>query len=521
MLEDCLLAIDYGTQSVRALLFNPRGELIESARLPVEPYVSPQYGWAEQAPEYFWRMLGEACRALWAKAGAWRSALRGVALTTQRGTVINVDERGAALRPAIVWLDQRQTQGVKPVGGAWGLLFRLIGMRKTLAYLQAEAEANWIAKHQPEVWARTHKYLLLSGYLTYKLTGNFVDSVGCQVGYLPFDYRRQRWAASWSWQWQALPLRPDMLPDLVEVGGELGRITAEAAEMTGIPPGTPLIAAAADKACEMLGCGAILPHVGHISYGTTATFNTFHRRYVEAIPLIPPYPAAVPRAYALETQISRGYWMVDWFKREFGAAELHLAAERGVSAESLLDALAAQAPPGALGLILQPYWSPSIKVPGAEAKGAVIGFGGVHTRAHLYRAILEGIAYALREAAQRAERKTGLRLQEVRVSGGGSQSEQAMQITADVFGVTALRPHLYEASGLGAAIVAAVGLGLHSDFETAIRAMTRMGRAYEPQAENHSLYDALYERVYKRLYRGVRPLYAEISRITGYPKLMG
>jgi sugar (pentulose or hexulose) kinase len=517
MRQECLLAIDYGTQSVRALLFDLRGQLIESVRLIVEPYVSPQYGWAEQAPDYFWQKLGEACRALWAKASAWRSALRGVALTTQRGTVINVDESGAALRPAIVWLDQRQTQGVKPVGGLWGLLFRLIGMRGTLAYLQAEAEANWIAKHQPEVWARTHKYLLLSGYLTYKLTGRFADSVGCQVGYLPFDYRAQRWANARSWHWQALPIKREMLPELVAVGSPLGAITAAAAEWTGIPEGTPLIAAAADKACEMIGCGVIVPHIGHISYGTTATFNTFQRRYIEAIPMIPPYPAAVSGAYALETQISRGYWMVDWFKREFGAPELHMAAERGVPAESLLDALAAQVPPGALGLILQPYWSPGIKVPGAEAKGAVIGFGGVHTRAHLYRAILEGIAYALREAAQRTERRTGVRLREVRVSGGGSQSEQAMQITADVFGLPSARPHVYEASGLGAALVAAVGLGLHSDYEAAVQAMTHIGRIYEPKSENHSLYSALYERVYKRLYRGVRPLYSEISRITGYP----
>ncbi|PJF37388.1 MAG: carbohydrate kinase [Candidatus Thermofonsia Clade 1 bacterium] len=521
MPQECLLAIDYGTQSVRALLFNLQGDLVESVRLAVEPYVSPQHGWAEQAPEYFWEMLSQACRALWAKAGAWRAALRGVALTTQRGTVINVDRAGQPLRPAILWLDQRQTQGVKPVGGWWGLLFRLIGMRKTLAYLQAEAEANWIAKHQPEIWRRTHKYLLLSGYLSYKLTGQFVDSVGCQVGYLPFDYRAQRWASRRSWHWQALPLTPEMLPDLVEVGGVLGAITAEAAEATGIPAGMPLIAAAADKACEMLGCGVLMPQVGHISYGTTATFNTLQRRYIEAIPMIPPYPAAVPKAYALETQISRGYWMVDWFKREFGAPELRLAAERGVPAESLLDALAAQVPPGALGLILQPYWSPGIKVPGIEAKGAVIGFGGAHTRAHLYRAILEGIAYALREAAQRTERRTGLKLREVRVSGGGSQSEQAMQITADVFGLPAVRPHLYEASGLGAALVAAVGLGLHSDYQAAVQAMTRLGRAYEPKAENHSLYNALFERVYKRLYRGVRPLYAEISRITGYPSPLG
>ncbi len=519
--QDCLLAIDYGTQSVRALLFDLCGNLIESARVLVEPYVSPQHGWAEQNPDYFWQMLSQACQQLWAKAGEYRAALRGVALTTQRGTILNLDKDGQPLRPAIVWLDQRRTHGVKPVGGWWGLAFRLVGMTRTVAYLQAEAEANWIAKHQPEIWARTHKYLLLSGYLTYRMTGNYADSVGCQVGYIPFDYRAQQWAKPSSWHWQAMPVTPEMLPELVPPGGLLGSITAAAAAATGIPAGTPLIAAAADKACEMLGSGGIAPHIGCISYGTTATFNTLHYRYLEAIPMIPPYPAAIPNAYALETQISRGYWMVDWFKREFGAPELHAAAERGVPAESLLDALAEQAPPGAMGLILQPYWSPGIKMPGAEAKGAVIGFGGVHTRAHLYRAILEGIAYALREAAQRAERRASLHLREVRVSGGGSQSDQAMQITADVFGMPALRPHLYEASGLGAAIVAAVGLGLHSNFESAVQAMTHVGRVYEPQAENHSLYDALYERVYKRLYRGVRPLYNEISRITGYPGRIG
>ena len=130
-----------------------------------------------------------------------------------------------------------------------------------------------------------------------------------------------------------------MLPDLVPPAGRLGEITPEAAEATGIPAGLPLIAAAADKACEVIGAGCLEPHIGCLRYGTTATINTTHRKYIEVIPLIPPYPAAVPGAYSLEIQIYRGFWMVSWFKQEFGLREQRLADERGVEPEVLFDEL--------------------------------------------------------------------------------------------------------------------------------------------------------------------------------------
>ena len=514
MTRELILAIDNGTQSVRALLFDPQGSLIAKSRVPIEPYTSAAPGLAEQRPEVFWEAVGQACRGLWAMPGVDRQAVAGVALTSQRSTMINLGIDGQPLRPAIVWLDQRRTEGLPPVGGLWGLAFRLSGMSGTVAYLQAEAEANWIRSHQPEVWERTHKYLFLSGYLTYRLTGRYVDSVGCQVGYIPFDYKHQRWSSKWDWKWQAVPMDPSLLPDLVSPAQPLGEITPEATEATGIPAGLPLIAAAADKACEVLGAGCLEPHIGCLSYGTTATINTTHRRYVEVIPLIPPYPSAVPGAYSLELQIYRGYWMVTWFKHEFGLHEQRLAEARGVEPEALFDELVRAVPPGSQGLTLQPYWSPGLRHPGPEAKGAIVGFGDVHTRAHLYRAILEGLAYALREGAERTSRRSGIPITALRVAGGGSQSEAAMQLTADVFGLPASRPHVYEASGLGAAIVAAVGLGLHRDFETAVAAMTRVGRTFEPEARAHALYDALYRNVYLQMYDRLRPLYEEIRRIT-------
>jgi sugar (pentulose or hexulose) kinase len=516
--KDLLLAIDNGTQSLKALIFDLEGQLVAKEVVPFAPYFSDHPAWAEQDPDVFWQALCRACQGIWQNHRIDKQRIAGVALTTQRGTVVNVDKNGHPLRPAMLWLDQRKTYGLPPVGGLWGLIFKLAGLTKTVAYLQAEAEANWIRTYQPDIWQKTHKYLLLSGYLTYKLVEKFVDSVGCQVGYVQFDYKRLCWAAGWSWRWRVLPFDLALLPELITPAKILGTITIRASKETGIPEGLPLIAAAADKACEVIGSGSLESSIGCLSYGTTATINVTHKKYVEPIPLLPPYPSAVPDYHTVEVQVFRGYWMVNWFKEQFGHLEEQAAVEQGLSPEELFDKLVDDIPPGSMGLILQPYWTPGLKMPGPEAKGAVIGFGDVHTRAHLYRSILEGLAFALREGKERIERRSRTPVTSLRVSGGGSQSRNALQLTADIFGLPTAKPHLYETSGLGAAIDAAVGLGLHKDFQTAVKAMTHVGAVYEPDQKNHEIYDALYRDVYKKLYKRLRPLYERIREITGYPK---
>jgi sugar (pentulose or hexulose) kinase len=284
-----------------------------------------------------------------------------------------------------------------------GFFFKLAGLSSLMAYLRAEAESNWLRLHQPEIWQRTAKFLMLSGFLTHRLIGRYVDSVGCQVGYLPFDYKRQAWAGSRSWRWKAMGIEPDKLPELLRPGQVLGEITKQASLASGIPQGLPLIAAASDKACEVIGSGSLEPSVGCLSYGTTATINVTHERYIEPVRLLPPYPSAVPDYYSLEVIIYRGFWMVSWFKEEFGHPERVLAEMECVEVEELFDRLVEDVPPGAMGLMLQPYWSPGIRTPGPEAKGAVIGFGDVHTRAHLYRSILggPGLCLARRQGAHR------------------------------------------------------------------------------------------------------------------------
>ncbi len=512
-----LLAIDNGTQSVRALLFDLQGKLLGKGKVELQAYVSPQPGWAEQDPEYYWQSLAEACRRLWEQVAIDKRQIKGVALTTQRGTVINVDTQGLALRPAMVWLDQRSAEVRGRIKGPWGWLFRLIGAEATVDYFRAQAEVNWIAQQQPDIWAKTHKVLLLSGFLTHRLTGQFVDSVACCVAYLPFDYKRLKWAAPHDWKWQAMPVRREQLPELRKPGELLGKISAKASQLTGIPEGLSLIAAGADKACEVLGAGGVKPGTACLSYGTTATINTTHSLYRETIPLIPPYPSAIPDHYNSEVMIYRGFWMVSWFKKEFGLSETQRAEKLGVEPEVLFDELVNSVPVGSMGLMLQPYWSPGIREPGLEAKGAIIGFGDVHTRAHIYRAILEGLAYALRAGKERIEKRSRVQIGRLLVSGGGSQSDAAMQLTADIFGLPAERPHTFETSGLGAAIDCAVGLGLHPDFPAAMAAMTRVGTVFLPQPEAQHTYERLYREVYQRMYKQLRPLYRSIRAITGYP----
>ncbi|HUR40550.1 MAG TPA: FGGY-family carbohydrate kinase [Verrucomicrobiae bacterium] len=518
MSEPRLLAIDVGTQSARAIVFDARGNLLARQQMVFEPtYHSPQPGWAEQDPEIYWSSVVECCQRLWRDGPVKPEEISGLALTTQRSTVICLDGDGRVLRPAILWLDQRRCDAPPPLGAALNVMFRAAGAHALIDHFQRDAEANWLAQHQPALWRETKKYLFLSGWLSYRLTGDYVDSAGCQVGYVPFDYKRLEWARPGDFKWKAVAVRREQLPRLVPPGRPLGVLSPEAAGELGLPARLPIVAAAADKACEVLGSGALEPGVAALSFGTTATINTTQRRYVEVQRMLPPYPAALPGAFNTEIQIYRGFWMVSWFKREFAHREEALARERGVAVESLFDDLIRGVPPGSLGLTLQPYWSPGVRDPGPEAKGAIIGFGDVHTRAHLYRAILEGLVYGLRGGKEQIERRTGRKLERVVVAGGGSQSDTAMQIAADVFGLPAERPAVYETSALGAAMNLAVGLGVHADHATAVAAMARSGARFSVDEGARKTYDRLYREIYAALYPRLRPLYRGIRDITGYP----
>lgn len=512
-----LLSIDNGTQSVRAIVFDRDGQLIDKARIAIEAYRSPEPGWAEQDADYYWQALLDACQLLWQQGKVKPDQIAALSVTTQRGTVVNVDKAGQALRPAIVWLDQREAPAPVHLGALeWPL--RITGLKSSIAYFASQAEANWIAQCQPEIWAKTHKYLLLSGYHNFRLTGQYVDSVASQVGYIPFDYKTQQWSGASSWHWRALPLRPDMLPALRPAGSELGKLCEAAASQLGLPQGLSVIASGSDKACESLGAGSVDASVGCMSYGTTATYNGNFDRHIEPAFMLPAYPSAVPGRFNSEAIIYRGFWMLSWFADNMGQLEQQQAAQQGLAVETLFDQFLHETEPGAMGLTLQPYWSPGIREPGPGAKGAIVGFGDVHGKAHIYRALIEGLCFALREGKERIEKRSRNQIDTLRISGGGSQSDAIMQISADIFAMPVERPASYETSALGAAINTAVGLGWYPDYASAVAGMTRVGKVFYPDAANSAYYDQLYRQVYRRLFPALAGLYQRLRRITGYPR---
>lgn len=512
--RDHILSIDAGTQSLRAMVFDKQGRDIAKSQVFFPEPEAPQPGWAEQSPEHFWNALCQACRNLWEKPDVDKARIAGLTVTSQRGSLVTLDARGKPNRPAILWLDQRRIDDPEPIGGWWGLLFRMVGVRHTIEQLQAKAQSNWIRRHEPSTWNTTSKILLVSGYLNYKLTGRFQDSVASQVAYLPFDVKRQGWANAGDWKWPALGIKPEQLPELKAPGESLGQVSQEAAHATGIPLGLEVIAGAADKACEVLGSGCHQPEWGHVSMGTAATFNLTSATYFEAEAFIPPYPAGIPHHYSVEMQTFRGFWMVSWFLRQFGQPEHSRASEEGKPAEHFLERLLETTPPGSDGLIIQPTWAPGIKTPGPEARGAMIGFHSDHTRAHIYRAMIEGQLFALFAAKERLEKRGRLKMKHLRCSGGASQSDGIMQIAADIFGIPAERPHLFETSALGAAMIASVGLNIHPNFDEAIEHMTRPGKVFQPHSHHMKTYRRLYTNIYKPMYKRLKPLYMGLHHLS-------
>jgi sugar (pentulose or hexulose) kinase len=501
-----ILAIDYGTQSVRALAYAKTGECRAKCQRAITDYQHQEPGWAEHDVDGFWALLAESCQGLW-KEGVSPGDIAAVVVTTQRATVVNLDEHGQPLRPAIIWTDQRRAPLRNRLPWLWRCLFALLRIRPIVDNLEAETEANWLERYQPELLARTAHYLLLSGYLNYRLTGAFKDSVGSQVGYVPFDFKKQDWCGDADWKWHSMAIKRFMLPELVPVGQRLGDVSSEAALATGLPAGVPVIAGAADKACEVLGVGALETGVASISCGTTATINTTRSKYVEVVPFMPAYPAALPRHFNTEVQVFRGFWMVSWFLEQFGERERQQAMERGVAPEVLLDQLLEQTEPGAHGLVLQPFWNPVLGETGPEGRGSVIGFKDFHTRAHLYRALVEGLVFALRSGKERIERRTKTPVSRIRLSGGGAQSDHVAQIVADVLDLPVERFADCEASGRGAAMVGATALGWHASIEAAGAAMLGDIQCTTPNPQNAQRYQAIYQHTYLPLYAKLKPLF--------------
>ena len=514
MEKNYIIAIDSGTQSIRAVLFSRDGRMVDMEQVEYEPYYSLQPGWAEQKTEDYWSKLCQVCNALMARISIDPGEIRCIGLTSQRNTVIAMDRQGNALRPAIIWLDQRTVTACQPLGLFWRFVLHITGQGRELAYARRNSKFLWIRECEPEVYRQTHKFVQATGFFVRKLTGKFRDSYGMIAGIAPFDFKKLKWyGAGFQFLYDALGIGRAQCVDLYAPDQVLGSITAEAAAVTGLPEGLPLVVGAGDKQCELLGAGAIDPAIAVISFGTGTAMEVITNKYIRDSKLrFFSWPAAFPGKWVVEMFIFRGFWMVTWFKREFGHHEAIFAAQRGVALEVVLDEAIRDIPPGAMGLMLQPHWSPSVH--NKFAKGSIFGFSDIHTRAHVYRALLEGLCFELRHMQEIVQKKTGIALREIRVGGGGSRSDVVVQIAADMFNLPTSRMDTSEISALGAAIDAAVATGLYPSFDAAVAGMVRKGKTFQPCAQSHRVYSQLFHDVYKHTSATMEPIYRNIVEIT-------
>jgi len=506
MMNPLVLTIDLGTQSVRVLLIDKEGTVLHKVQHTFEkPYYSTYPGWAEQKPEVYWDAVCQISQQLKVDAQQIWNDIIAVTVTTIRDTCLCVDQNGKPLRDVIVWLDKRECMPTKSIPFVSKVLITLVGKKDTVELQRKISACNWIMENQPEIWKNTYKFIMISGYFNFMLTGNLVDSVANMIGHIPLNSKTRTWMGKHELNRCVFDIENEKLTELVEPGERIGTVTAEAASQTGIPEGLPLIATGSDKGCETLGLSCATPDKAAIGLGTTATIEFTVNKYMEPLPFIPAFPAVLKNHYNPEVQVYRGYWLISWFKKEFAAKEVEQAKTMGVAPEELLNARLAEIPAGCNGLIFQPYFTPGVIMP--KAKGAIIGFSDIHTRIHIYRAIIEGINFALMDGLYTMERRGRVKIKKLYIAGGGSQSDEICQITSNMFGLPVYRIQTHEATGLGSSIVAFVAMGIFPDVNEAITAMVHIRDEFLPDMQEHITYKRLFDDVFSKIFKKLLPLY--------------
>lgn len=509
--EPLILTVDFGTQSVRAAIFNQQGNCLAMEKKKYDPpYYSKMPNYAEQDPELYWGCLCEVSNKLAKEHKDLFANVKGMCVTCFRDSAVLLDKDRKVIRPMILWLDQRTAECINKLPFSSRAIFTLVGKYETIASNRRHSMPNWFIENEPENWARVDKYVNISTWVIYRFSGELKDSSSNYTGHYPLDFKNRKFydKPEKNLTAQIFSLKRSMLCDLVPEGSLMTHISKKGAEETGLPEGLPIYAAGSDKACETLGLGVITDRKVAVSYGTASSIETTRVKYTESEPFLPGYPACIPNFYNMEIQVYRGYWMINWFLKEFGGRSDKSATITGASIDDFNKKLPT-VPPGCDGLVLQPYWGPSLSKP--LAKGAIIGFSDSITNEHFYRAIIEGIAYALRDGIEHFEKKIKHHMEEVRVSGGGSQSNEICQITSDIFNLPVTRVQTFENSSLGAAISGFLAIGVYKDVTTAVKNMVRVKDTFVPNKVNQEKYDYLFKHVYSRMYPRLKFIYADIK----------
>jgi sugar (pentulose or hexulose) kinase len=499
--RDLVIGIDSSTTACKAVVWDTLGAPLSEGRAAL-PLLMSHPGWHEQPAAVWWDSCMEAIRAAVSRVDA--SRIVALCLAPQRETFVPVDAAGSPLRSAIVWMDERARDLLPTIDREYGAerIHRETG--KPLSVNLTLGKIAWLRQHEPDVFARTARYLDVAAFLIHKLTGHYYTGWGCADPTGLFDMRTNCWDADLL---AYLGVRVEQMPEAYPPGAAVGTVTPEAAILTGLPAGLPIVAGVGDGQVSGLGVNITRPGQAYLSLGTSVISGTYADAYVIDCAFRTLY-GAVSGSYNVETALLGGGYTIAWFVDKIAKS----ADER---IEDAYDAAIADIPPGAAGLLLVPYWN-SVLNPywDAAASGIVIGWRGVHTRAHLYRAILEGIAFEQRLCTEGVEVALGQPVESYVAMGGGARSDRWLHIIADVTGKPVYRAAVTEATALGAGILAATGAGLFPDARAAADAMTHIEpEPFTPDEARHEIYSRLYNEVYRHLYPALQPY---LSRLTAF-----
>jgi xylulokinase len=490
-----LLGIDVGTTGSKALLIDADGAVKASATTEY-PMFTPQPLWAEQNPADWWSATVTSIRRVLDQGSAQASQVAGVGLTGQMHGLVLLDGAGEVLRPCIMWNDQRtaaQCAAITRRVGAENVL-RLTG-NPVLPGFTAPKIA-WVREHEPEVYARVEKVLLPKDYARYRLTGGFFSEVSDASGTSLFDVGRRQWSEE---MLEALEIPRPWLPEVTESPVVSARVDARAAEETGLAQGTPVVGGGGDQAAQAVGTGIVEEGIVSATLGTSGVVFAASETYrVEPQGRLHAFCHAVPGTWHLMGVMLSAAGSFRWYRDTLGEPERARAGESGRDAYDLLTEAAAAVPPGCEGLIFLPYLTGErTPHPDPNARGVFFGITLRHGKAHLTRAVLEGVSYGLRDSLE-LMRELGLSIEQVRASGGGARSSLWRQIMADVFDTGVVTVNVTEGAAYGAALLAGVGAGVYPTVgaacETAIRVTGRLepGPAASVYADFYPRYRALY-----------------------------
>jgi sugar (pentulose or hexulose) kinase len=498
--RDLVIGLDSSTSATKAIAWTREGLPIAEGRSPI-PLASPAADWYEQNPGDWWNSACLALRDLLGRVSPARIAA--LAISAQRETFVPLAADGSPVRPAIVWLDQRCRDEVSWLSGLVGRrrIHEISGKPADMA--PVAYRMAWMLRNEPKEYGRTAIFADVHAYLTWRLTGHFRTSWASADPLGLFDMRKKLWSGEIL---KALHLEPAQLPLTEAPGTVLGQVNEDAAASTSLPAGTPVVAGGGDGQAAGLGVNALTPSRAYLNLGT-AVVAGIHSSEYRTGQAWRTMGSCSGDGYYLETSLRSGTFLLDWFLDTCGGGARDSEARRRLESE------AASLPAGSGGVLAVPYWG-AVMTPywDPDARGCLIGLTGAHRTAHLYRALLEGIALEQALVTKMIEQEAGIQVQEFVAIGGGAASDLWCQIIADTCGKPVRRSPTVEASSLGAAMCAAAGAGWFDGVPAAAEAMSgEIARSTEPCASRVARYAELLE-IYREIYPQLRQTYHRLAR---------